>query len=199
LATHPNLTATRHFRLIKTDAEFIGTLAPTILTRSFLSLIPHRAPTSEKKEATIAAVGPLASARIHRWVDAPSSSGSSTEPYPRVPSWSNNDDGSCSHSDHDARARSGGRWLRIYPQRRAAASDRASSHRGAGERRTDGVAFYLSDAWIQPGPTVVVARNNMKIESPKTLIPSIRSSPIFFYPNSDLCPSPAQLIPLIGF
>jgi hypothetical protein len=36
----------------------------------------------------------------------------------------------------------------IYLQRRAAASDRTSSHRGAGERRTDGVAFYPSGAWI---------------------------------------------------
>jgi hypothetical protein len=143
------------------------------------------------------AVGLLTSVRTHRWVDVPPSSGSSAEPYPRAPSWSSNDGDLCSRGDHDARARSGGRWLGIYLQWRAAASDCASSHRGAGERRTDGVAFYPSGAWIQPGPTVVVMRNHMKSESPKTLIPSIRSSPIFFYPNSDLRPSPAQLIPLI--
>jgi hypothetical protein len=49
LAAHPNPTATRHFHSIKTGAEFAGTLAPTILTRSFLSL-SHSAPsTGERK------------------------------------------------------------------------------------------------------------------------------------------------------
>jgi hypothetical protein len=83
-----------------------------------------------------------------------------------------------------SRACNSERWLRIYQQRRVAASDRALSHRGAGERRTDGVAFYPSGAWIQLSPTVVVVRNRMKGEFPETLIPSIRSShSIFFYPD----------------
>jgi hypothetical protein len=50
LAAHPNPTATQHFRSIKIGVEFAGTVAPTILTRSSLSLTLHRAPVSKKKK-----------------------------------------------------------------------------------------------------------------------------------------------------
>jgi hypothetical protein len=49
-----------------------------------------------------AAAGPLADACARRWVDAPSSSGSSAGPYPR--------------RHEGSRARSRERWLEIYPR-----------------------------------------------------------------------------------
>jgi hypothetical protein len=101
---HLDPTVARIFSSNKTDTRF-SPLNPSALT----PFAPRR---NSPSDGTV--TGPLASACARRWVDAPPSSGSLTEPYPHASSWSSSGGGSCSRGDH------------------------ASSHQGAGERRTNG-------------------------------------------------------------
>jgi hypothetical protein len=167
----------------------------------------ERRPGQRWEEEDGATAGPIAGACADRWVDAPSSSGSSEGPTRGLPHGAATVVGLLPVAAMTSRAPT----VVAVPECAAASGGSESARNGeqrhltahhltegASEWWIDGVTFYPSDTWIQQGPTVVVTRNNMKGESPETLIPSIRLSPsIFFYPNSDLCPSPAQLIPMI--
>jgi hypothetical protein len=118
----------------------------------------HAALRSSPRDGT--STGPLASARAHRWVDAPPSSGSSTEPYPRT--------AASERPRSLVDERRGGGWRHRGPSRRRAPPPMGG--RAAVERLLGGA--LPAQPWRVPSPLLrAVARDlPMRLTDPRSTV-----------------------------